>query len=294
MTESLAPNSSVHGLPIYLQDKPLPDIPTRVSARARPVTQRGQSFTQNDTYSDTPAGVSVRGKPVTQRGQSLTQNDPHSDDIPARVSVRARPATQRGQSFTQNDTQSDTPPPPHLPVSPEKRFSFLPGDDLNVLSPRRKEEGESEKSARKQSDTKPTKPKTSAAVKSPHIPREFRDVYDSLSRDNSNSSIVTAVRVNSGRSTTSNAQQENKQVSKQKSDRGIGNTIGSTVAAAAKALAKGGKNSSGESATTTPGSHEGKAAETEAQAIKEKSSSGPSSILRKFASHQELRGGRGS
>jgi hypothetical protein len=244
--EVTAPNNTLQGHRIALQDKPLPSIPNGAADRARPVAPKASPLTESDTYS--------------------------------------------GSS------------PPYLPVPAEMGFSFQPGDDASILSPTLagdefdsqtydKSLGQTnsngptwatssirshpahsfENRSKKQSATKM---KSSTAVKSSHIPKEFHDSYETLSREDSTSSVVTAVRDNSGKKSV-NSKQNSKLTGRPRLNRGISSTISDAVATAAKALAKGGENSPGESVIAS-GSREESDIETEAQGSKKIPTSGTS------------------
>ena len=275
--------------------------------RQRGKQEPGGSYGAPKVLEAVPSNISMNKETApsnTLRGRRRGFQDKPLPSIPGRVAERSR-------HFIHECPTSQL----YLPAPPEMGFSFRPGDDASILSPKPVEdefEVRSHKTRRgtssmsstlverpdssnkaynlgdrgeKQSDPKQ---KASTAVKSSHIPREVRGSYRALTREDSSSSVVTVVRDHSGKSTHST--QNNKQTGRPKLDRGVGNTIGDAVAAAAKALAKGGRNSPGESLRTLGSRDEGDM-EMEARGSKERAScSNISSVGRKKASHPELRG----
>lgn len=279
--------------------------------RRRGKQEPGGSHGAPTVLGTVPSNVLMRKETAasdTLRGRRGFRDKP-LPSIPGRVAERPRQFIPKVPSLSENDEYSGSQP--YIPALPEMGFSFRPGDDASILSPNLVEDEfesqTSHKTRRGTSSTsstfaerpdsgnktqnpenrgkKPcdTKPKASIAVKSSHIPREFRESYEALTREDSTSSVVTAVRDNSGKSTHS--AQNSKQTGRPTLERGIGNTIGDAVSAAAEALAKAGRNSPGESVRTS-GSREESEMEREAQGSKERSAScSTSGASRKKASH---------
>lgn len=236
---------------------------------------------------------------ITARGLRGTQDKP-LPTIPSGVVDRARQFIPQVSSLSENDARPHRLR--HLPALPEMGFSFRPGDDASILSPRLLEdelEGPTSPNARgrtrstdrerlgsssraqnletrasKQPETKPKSSSTGTSIL--HISGEFRETYSTLSREGSTSSVVTAVRDSSVRSTPST--EIIAQAGRPISERGIGSAIGEAVAAAAKALAKGGRGSPGDSEPTSAASHESSDVEGQVQDKGERSTGSTSNI----------------
>jgi hypothetical protein len=245
----------------------------------------------------------------TSHGLRGIQNKP-LPSIPSTVSERARQFIPKASSLSENDVHPHRTR--HLPTLPEMGFSFRPGDDESILSPRlvedelkrppspkargrtrwtdperpgsRSREPNSETRGRKKQGTKPKSSSTGTTL--PHIPSgEFRGMYTSLSREDSTSSVVTAVRDSSVQST--HRTQSITREGRPRSERAIGNTIGEAVAAAAEALAKGESILPGESVPTSAASRGSSDTEGEAQGREQRSTGSTSNIGAKQGGHHE-------
>jgi hypothetical protein len=190
--------------------------------------------------------------------------------IPVRTAERPKRITPDMPSSMENVTDMGFPSADPA-VTRQKRFSFRPGDDASILSPRTvadqtvrlvfdedpKQTSSNDATLRSrpvsyspayETDNRAktlsnSKPESSSRGQSSHIPKEFRD-YESLSRGDSTSSVITVVRDNPGRRSVDSTP-NSKQAGRSKLDWGIGSSIGDAVAAAARALTSSSKNSSG-------------------------------------------------
>jgi hypothetical protein len=247
-------------LQIDLQDKPLPNVPSRISESGRHGTIKALSLEESDMYS----GNRVSCPPVPpEMGFSFKPGDDASvlspelaaDEFVSQMNNKILGQTKlEGASCTIQSTSSSTA------SSTENRVI-------------------------RQSETKPT---ALTAIMSSHIPKEFRDSQETLCRGDSTSSVVTAVRDNSVKSNR-NSWLNSTQTGKPKLDRGGGNTNSKILAQAISALAKGRRNSHGGSVIAS-GSREDSGMEAEAQGSKDNSTSGTISAFRRQTSYPELRG----
>lgn len=219
-------------------------------------------------------GIRIREKPLP--------------DIPLSAKERAKQTTLDrflNVNQLQQVYQDPNSPGEHV-VSYQMGFSFQPGDDTDILA----KSTESDRSKRKTLDehlddrvalvsTPESRPGTSSSKETPHHPRgtpktDFKSKlpaigkpsyvsrvqeHDQLNRMDSTSSMITAVRDNSGRSST-NGSQNNSQAGtgrpKLNRNAGAGTGSGSSeaVTAAARALAANSKRSPRECRTGS-GSH---------------------------------------
>ena len=190
--------------------------------------------------------------------------------IPVRTAERSKGLTTDMPSSMENVTDMGFPSADPA-VTRQKRFSFRPGDDASILSPRTVADQtvrlvfdedpnqtssndatvrsspasyspayDSDNTAKTLSNSKG---ESSSRGQSSHIPKEFRD-YESLSRGNSTSSVITVVRDGPGRSSVDSIS-NNKQAGRSKLDWGVSSSISDAVAAAARALTSSSKNLSG-------------------------------------------------
>jgi hypothetical protein len=255
--------------------------PSTRSSKDAPKKQNSESWSVTAFAKAQLGGLALRrrGRQESRAGSSkapslmsMKEEDEAPNNAPqdVRMSLRDKPLPSiPGKSFSPTENDPDLGGlPAHLAAPREMGFSFRPGDDASILSPRVAEDegkrfptgqalrqassneaawrsrtvlsspAEGSENRPKVPPTAKAKPKTTR--KKSYIPESFRD-YRSPSRgDSSDSSVITAVRDNSARNSLDGGEKDKQAATpKLEGDVGdaVGDTVGDAVAAGAKALA---------------------------------------------------------
>lgn len=170
-------------------------------------------------------------------------------DIPGNLEEKAMQTTldrflRRKQHISTGNT------PPKLSVPRQLSFSFQPGDDANILSPRIERDRAKRQTLDDHLDQVSMKDKPSKSItlvdqasqqvsnqlakqtslqsntrprlgQRTHVSKDLQD-YDGMTREDSTNSVITAVRDNSGRSSVANDSHNSPHVGRPRLDRNIG------------------------------------------------------------------------
>jgi hypothetical protein len=263
MNEGLAPKNIGQGLGLRLHDKPLPDIPLKAADRARQVTI--------DRSLPTEDGSSTSLVGPRQMRFSYQPGDDADILSPKIVGHRAKRQTL--------DEQLERTSPSG---SASRSRELL---NSNTCEP--KYPPQQSKSISAKSNSKPKPPSTGNL---PYIPKNVQG-YHSLSRGDSASSVITAIRHNSDHS-SANGSLNNKETGRRRFNQSSSNNSSNdAIAAAARALAS--TRSPSRQSGLDSESYEENRVDARAQASKAtlntntSSNSATSNVDGKSAGHQE-------
>lgn len=220
----------------------LPKKKPKFSVKIEDSSESSNESTSSSSNGDFP----IMG---SHQGIGLGIHDKPLPEIPISLAERARQTTldkflRRKQAISSHDSSSK------LSVPRQLSFSFQPGDDVAILSPgletdrikRHTIESHLDQVSRHDVPPKSTTPlgqrspqKGNPTTKSTstqpnirprlgnpkHLPKDLHD-YEDMKREDSTSSVITAVRDNSGRSSVASGSRNNRYTSRPKVDRNTG------------------------------------------------------------------------